>query len=76
MTQPMRDTSAETLRFSHGDTALGTIIVAESVRGVTALFIGDDRMKLLRDLKGRWGVQRKRRLINVEGVALWTSSCA
>src|SRR6185437_6773598 len=51
MTQPMRDTSAETLRFSHGDTALGTIIVAESVRGVTALFIGDDRMKLLRDLK-------------------------
>ena len=146
MTQPMRDTSAETLRFSHGDTALGTIIVAESVRGVTALFIGDDRMKLLRDLKDafpsaeavfdpaglrpthrrggrttygaianalpmavsaqevgaacaanhiavavpchrvvkadgsisgyRWGVHRKRRLINMEGVALWSSICA
>lgn len=24
----------------------------------------------------RWGVQRKRRLINMEGVALWTSVCA
>jgi AraC family transcriptional regulator of adaptative response/methylated-DNA-[protein]-cysteine methyltransferase len=41
----------ETLRFSHGDTALGTIVVAASVCGVAALFIGDDRAKLLRDLK-------------------------
>jgi AraC family transcriptional regulator, regulatory protein of adaptative response / methylated-DNA-[protein]-cysteine methyltransferase len=30
--------------------ALGTILVAESARGVVALFIGDDRAKLLRDL--------------------------
>jgi AraC family transcriptional regulator of adaptative response/methylated-DNA-[protein]-cysteine methyltransferase len=41
----------ETLRFGYGDTALGTVIVAESAHGVVALFIGDDRAKLLRDLK-------------------------
>src|SRR3954454_21984204 len=41
----------ETLRFGYGDTALGAVVVAESVRGVVALFIGDDRAKLLRDLK-------------------------
>jgi AraC family transcriptional regulator, regulatory protein of adaptative response / methylated-DNA-[protein]-cysteine methyltransferase len=40
----------ETLRFAYGDTALGTIVVAEGARGVVALFIGDDRAKLLRDL--------------------------
>jgi 6-O-methylguanine DNA methyltransferase, DNA binding domain len=80
----------ETLHFGYGDTAPGTIVVAESICGVVALFIGDDREKLLRDLKGafpeaefvhrvvksdgsisgyRWGVQRKRRLINMEGMA-------
>ena len=31
--------------------SLGTIVVAESVHGVVALFMGDDRAKLLRDLK-------------------------
>jgi AraC family transcriptional regulator of adaptative response/methylated-DNA-[protein]-cysteine methyltransferase len=41
----------ETLRFGYGDTALGLILVAESAHGVTALFIGDDRAKLLEDLK-------------------------
>jgi len=41
----------EALRFGYGDTALGSIVVAESVRGIVALFIGDDRAKLLRDLK-------------------------
>src|SRR3954451_7231940 len=41
----------EALRFGYGDTALGSIVVAESVRGVVALFIGDDRAKLLRDLE-------------------------
>ncbi len=41
----------ETLRFGYGDTALGTIVVANSKRGTTALFIGEDRAKLLRDLK-------------------------
>ena len=44
-------TEPETLRFGYRDTALGTIVVAESTRGAVALFIGDDRAKLLRDLK-------------------------
>ena len=42
----------ETLRFAFGETVLGTIVVAESVRGIAALFIGDDRAKLRRDLNG------------------------
>ena len=52
MTMRTLDTiEPETLRFGYGDTALGTIVVAESTRGVVALFIGDDRAKLLRDMK-------------------------
>ncbi len=52
MTPQISDTSApEVLRFGYGDTALGTIVVAESALGVVALFIGDDRARLLRDLK-------------------------
>jgi AraC family transcriptional regulator of adaptative response/methylated-DNA-[protein]-cysteine methyltransferase len=52
MTHQILDTvQRETLRFAYGDTALGTIVVAESARGIAALFIGDDRPKLLRDLK-------------------------
>lgn len=42
---------AETLHFGYGDSALGTVLVAESDRGVAAIFLGDDRAKLLRDLK-------------------------
>lgn len=42
---------AETLRFGYGETALGTLLAAESDRGVAAIFLGDDRAKLLRDLK-------------------------
>ena len=45
------DTTTETLRFGFGDTRLGIIVVAASARGVAALFIGDDRAKLFRDLK-------------------------
>jgi len=41
----------ETLHFGYGDAALGTIVVAESQRGIAALFIGDDRAKLFRDLQ-------------------------
>jgi AraC family transcriptional regulator, regulatory protein of adaptative response / methylated-DNA-[protein]-cysteine methyltransferase len=41
----------ESLRLGYGDTALGIILVAESAHGVAALFIGDDRAKLLQDLK-------------------------
>jgi AraC family transcriptional regulator of adaptative response/methylated-DNA-[protein]-cysteine methyltransferase len=44
-------TEPETLRFGYGETSLGTIVVAESMRGVAALLIGDDRAKLLHDLK-------------------------
>jgi AraC family transcriptional regulator of adaptative response/methylated-DNA-[protein]-cysteine methyltransferase len=44
-------TSPETLRFGYGAAALGTIAVAEGGKGVAALFIGDDRAKLLGDLK-------------------------
>jgi AraC family transcriptional regulator of adaptative response/methylated-DNA-[protein]-cysteine methyltransferase len=52
MTMPILDTTEpETLRFGYGDTTLGAIVVAESLRGVVALFIGDDRAKLLLDLK-------------------------
>jgi AraC family transcriptional regulator of adaptative response/methylated-DNA-[protein]-cysteine methyltransferase len=52
MTSQNPDAAAsEALRFGYGDTTLGTIVVAESVRGVAALFIGDDRARLLRDLR-------------------------
>jgi AraC family transcriptional regulator of adaptative response/methylated-DNA-[protein]-cysteine methyltransferase len=50
-TQTLDASKSETLRFGYGDTALGTIVVAESMRGVVAIFIGDDREKLCRDLK-------------------------
>jgi len=41
----------ETLRYGTGETTLGTIIAAESLLGLAALFIGSDRVKLERDLK-------------------------
>ena len=49
--QTLDAAEAEILRFGYGDTALGTILVAASKRGIAALFIGDDRAKLLHDLK-------------------------
>lgn len=52
MTSPLSATSSrEILRYGYGDTVLGTVAVAASPRGVVALFMGDDRAKLLRDLK-------------------------
>jgi AraC family transcriptional regulator, regulatory protein of adaptative response / methylated-DNA-[protein]-cysteine methyltransferase len=52
MTSHAADSSKpETLRFGYGETILGTILVAESARGVVALFIGDDRTRLLHDLQ-------------------------
>ena len=51
MNTPILDTDAETLRFGYGESVLGTVLVAESDRGVAAIFLGDDRAKLLRDLK-------------------------
>ena len=41
----------ETLRVGYGDAALGIVAVAESAQGVVALFIGDDRTQLRRDLE-------------------------
>jgi AraC family transcriptional regulator of adaptative response/methylated-DNA-[protein]-cysteine methyltransferase len=41
----------ETLRFGFGDTALGTILVAESAYGVVALFMGDECTKLALELR-------------------------
>jgi AraC family transcriptional regulator, regulatory protein of adaptative response / methylated-DNA-[protein]-cysteine methyltransferase len=49
--EPRNTTEPETLRFGYGDTTVGTIVVAESMRGVAALFIGDDRARLFRDLR-------------------------
>jgi len=46
------DTAApEILRFGYGVTTLGSIVVAESLHGIVALFIGHDRERLLRELK-------------------------
>lgn len=51
MTAPTRTAvDTETLRFGYGETSLGTILVAESRRGVVALLIGNDRAALLREL--------------------------
>jgi len=48
---PLRLTAAEAaLQGKPAD--IGTIVVAESRSGVAALFIGDDRSRLLRDLQG------------------------
>ncbi len=41
---------AEALRFSHGETRLGSVLVARSGRGVAAILLGDDRTKLRREL--------------------------
>jgi AraC family transcriptional regulator, regulatory protein of adaptative response / methylated-DNA-[protein]-cysteine methyltransferase len=44
-------TEPETIRFGYGDASLGIIAAAESVRGVAALLIGDDRERLRADLE-------------------------
>jgi AraC family transcriptional regulator, regulatory protein of adaptative response / methylated-DNA-[protein]-cysteine methyltransferase len=43
-------TAPETLRFAYGNTTLGAIVAAASRHGIAALFIGDDRARLLRQL--------------------------
>ncbi|HWA42014.1 MAG TPA: methylated-DNA--[protein]-cysteine S-methyltransferase [Hypericibacter adhaerens] len=50
-TQTLTAAAPEALRFGYGDSALGAVLVAQSPRGVVALFIGDDRARLQRDLK-------------------------
>jgi AraC family transcriptional regulator, regulatory protein of adaptative response / methylated-DNA-[protein]-cysteine methyltransferase len=49
--QDLHAIEPDSLRYGYAETALGTIVVAESMRGVVALLIGDDRATLLRDLK-------------------------
>jgi AraC family transcriptional regulator of adaptative response/methylated-DNA-[protein]-cysteine methyltransferase len=44
-------TEPEILLFGYGETELGKIVVAETGRGVAALFLGEDRAKLFRDLE-------------------------
>lgn len=51
MTQQNSEATApETFRFGYGNTVLGTIVVAESDKGIVALFMGDNTAKLERDL--------------------------
>jgi AraC family transcriptional regulator of adaptative response/methylated-DNA-[protein]-cysteine methyltransferase len=58
MNAPITNTRAETLRFGHGQTTLGAMIVAEGDRGVAAIFLGDDPAKLERDLRNAFPVAR------------------
>jgi AraC family transcriptional regulator of adaptative response/methylated-DNA-[protein]-cysteine methyltransferase len=52
MTTQTSDTAEpETLRLGYADSVLGTIAVAVSTHGIVALFVGDDRTKLLQELK-------------------------
>ena len=41
----------EALRYGFGETALGVIAVACSAQGIVALFIGDERARIFRDLE-------------------------
>ena len=43
-------TAAEQFRFGYGASRLGTVLVAQSERGVAAIFLGEDRAKLRREL--------------------------
>jgi len=45
---------AEDIRFAIGETALGSILVASSARGVAAILLGDDPDALARDLQDRF----------------------
>ena len=50
-----RDGGAETdMRFAVGECSLGSILVAESDRGVCAILLGDDPAALARDLQDRF----------------------
>src|SRR6185437_2303955 len=47
----LSNASPDALRFGYGETSLGAVLVAESDRGVAAIFLGDGRARLLRDLQ-------------------------
>ena len=46
--------TATTIRFAVGDCSLGSILVAQSDRGVCAILLGDDPEALLNDLQDRF----------------------
>ncbi len=46
---------AETLRFGYGETKLGLAVIAMSERGLAAVFLGNDRQSLLRQLADAFG---------------------
>ena len=46
----MPTAAADTLRFGYGETRIGTALVARSDHGVAAIFLGDDRARLRREL--------------------------
>jgi AraC family transcriptional regulator of adaptative response/methylated-DNA-[protein]-cysteine methyltransferase len=43
------------IRFGFGESSLGTVLVAETPRGVCAIFLGENRAKLADELKCRFG---------------------
>lgn len=63
------DRTVEALRFSFGDTRLGLALVALSDRGVAAILLGDDRLRLRRELAdafpGVWLTEDKAELAGI-----------
>jgi AraC family transcriptional regulator, regulatory protein of adaptative response / methylated-DNA-[protein]-cysteine methyltransferase len=47
---PDQPPPSEELRFAHGDSWLGAVLVAASANGVAAILIGDSRVRLRREL--------------------------
>lgn len=52
MKSEQRPFAGERITYAFAETALGLALVAESERGVAALLIGDDRIRLLGELRG------------------------
>jgi AraC family transcriptional regulator of adaptative response/methylated-DNA-[protein]-cysteine methyltransferase len=50
--------AAETFHFGYGESKLGAVLVAQSERGVAAIFLGEDRAKLRRELGQAFGHAR------------------
>jgi AraC family transcriptional regulator of adaptative response/methylated-DNA-[protein]-cysteine methyltransferase len=42
------------ISFAIGESSLGLILVARSERGICAILLGDDRVRLIADLRGRF----------------------
>jgi AraC family transcriptional regulator of adaptative response/methylated-DNA-[protein]-cysteine methyltransferase len=48
------DDPRETLRYAIGDSALGSVLVASSTKGVASILIGDDPTALIEELQGNF----------------------